>query len=135
MQRNRNKSNYDLFSNQDSIGVGLEEIYIFYPYKQYNLVFLELNSLFFNKKNMMPSKLCVSKLLLHFESYYHKKYLSLSRHSMTRLCYLDEFDGIQWAVIMLTKNIYFYLLVHYSKICFMGHVYLIFCTCTFMNIV
>ena len=47
MQRNRNKSNYDLFSYQDSIGVGLEQIYIFHPYKQYNLVSLELNSLFF----------------------------------------------------------------------------------------
>ena len=105
MQRNRNKSNYDSCSNQDSIGVGLEEIYIFYPYKQYNLVFLKLNSLFFQLEKYDAK--CVSKLLLHFESYYHKKYLSLSRHSMTRLCYLDEFDGIQWAVIMLTKNTYF----------------------------
>ena len=43
MQQNKNKSNYDLFSNQDSIRVGLEEINIFYPYKQYNLVFLKLN--------------------------------------------------------------------------------------------
>ena len=31
MQRNRNMSNYDLFSNQDSIGVELEEMYIFHP--------------------------------------------------------------------------------------------------------
>ena len=66
MQRNRNKSNYDSCSNQDSFGVGLEEIYIFQSYKQYNLVFLELKSLFFNWKIMMPSKLCASKLLLHF---------------------------------------------------------------------
>ena len=135
MQRNRNKSNYDLFSNQYSIGVGLEEIYIFYPYKQYNLVFLKLNSLFFQQEKYDAKYAMCFKTSFTFWIVLPQEIFVIVKTFNDETVLSRRIWWYSMGSNHVDKKHLFYLLVHYSKICFMGHVYLIFCTCTLMNIV